>query len=483
MECLRWGILGLGVPNGRKIAVAMERSRNSVLLAVAGAEVAEWCDEEELEAVTQYTTYEELLCDPRVDAVYVGVCTRLRSAWCVRAAESGKHLLVEKPLARSAREAFEIVKACEEQGVLLMDVTAFVHHERSRNMVSALRDERHFGGPPTRCEASHSFAATRDFQQGTMDSVNNDDPLGVVGDLGWYCAKWGLLAFGADATPVSAQAKAVWWGMLSADDDGLDAVDVLEECPPIELTGTVDFGAHQTLQIHCSYNHAFRQRIEVSGYDTKLLTCDDFLYPTKIPGATFDVCTFASPPLRDLDSLVLKTAQTYVSHSTKDQTTSMIDAFADLVLNTTDSRRKKKQRFHAWARGALVTQVIVNALLESAKRDGRSVKAQMPSYPLVLENDDDDELIVPSQKTSRSQQKAAGGGSAKNNKKKKKTLNIKRKTTTTPREHHLSSSDGNASAGNDRVVVGQGPQRSSARIKKRARSDNNKLHSDFLEYS
>ena len=109
MECLRWGILGLGVPNGRKIAVAMERSRNSVLLAVAGAEVAEWCDEEELEAVTQYTTYEELLCDPRVDAVYVGVCTRLRSAWCVRAAESGKHLLVEKPLARSARS----VRNCE----------------------------------------------------------------------------------------------------------------------------------------------------------------------------------------------------------------------------------------------------------------------------------------------------------------------------------------------------------------------------------
>mmetsp|Transcript_18588 Transcript_18588/g.57138 ORF Transcript_18588/g.57138 Transcript_18588/m.57138 type:complete len:488 (+) Transcript_18588:31-1494(+) len=380
-QVLKFGILGLESENSRAVAEALERSGKCELVAVAGSNTEEWCAAEDFDkkAVKQYASYDRMLKDDTIDAVYVGVPTRLRRVWSVAAAQNKKHVLAEKPLGRSAEEALEVMQACERNEVLLMDAVAFAHHARSRAIVTRLRDERGFGSSPSRCDASVSFAAKPQFLKAMRTKEREDDPLGVVGDLGWFCAKWGLLAFGNAATPVTASARARWQTDFSSQEDED------RDGPPLELTGTVEFDGGQQLQLHCSYVHAFRQRLEVCGNGSKVLRCDDFLYPELGPSsnAAFHVCTYADPPLHDLDGLVVSADQTH-REAACDQITAMLDAFADLAL----FKRGDDGGRHAWARAAFMTQVIVNALLDSAKLNGQGIAVETPTL-LLLEDEED----------------------------------------------------------------------------------------------
>ena len=68
-----------------------------------------------------YGSYEALLDDPDIDAVYIPLPTAMHKEWTVKAAAKGKHVLIEKPVGRNAAEAVEMVDACEAAGVQLMD--------------------------------------------------------------------------------------------------------------------------------------------------------------------------------------------------------------------------------------------------------------------------------------------------------------------------------------------------------------------------
>ena len=87
-----------------------------------------------------YGSYEELLNDPRVDAVYLTMLVTQRAKWAVTAAEKKKHLLVEKPPAQNAAEIDKIVEACESNGVQLMDGTIWLHHKRTVNIRETMFD-------------------------------------------------------------------------------------------------------------------------------------------------------------------------------------------------------------------------------------------------------------------------------------------------------------------------------------------------------
>lgn len=95
--------------------------------------------------VKMYESYEEVLNDPDVDAVYVPLPTKLQPEWAVAAAEKKKHVLLEKPVAPDVVELDRVVAACEANGVQFMDGTMWIHHPRTAEMEEFITNRQLFG--------------------------------------------------------------------------------------------------------------------------------------------------------------------------------------------------------------------------------------------------------------------------------------------------------------------------------------------------
>ncbi|KAE8100339.1 hypothetical protein FH972_018246 [Carpinus fangiana] len=135
-----------------------------------------------------YGSYEAVLDDPDVDAVYLPLPTSLHIHWAVLAAQKKKHVLLGKPVALSAVEFDTIIEACESNGVQFMDGTMWMHHPRTAKMREFLSDKQHFG----QLKSVHScftFGADRDFLVNDIRVKPDLDAHGALGDSGWYCIR------------------------------------------------------------------------------------------------------------------------------------------------------------------------------------------------------------------------------------------------------------------------------------------------------
>lgn len=117
--------------NGRLVAIASRAPERARALAAKHAV-------ERLSA-----SYEELLADPEVDAVYIPLHHSVHKEWALRAAAAGKHVLCEKPLGMNAAEAEEMGAGAETAGVLLMEAFMYRFHPRPRAFVAGIRDAMH----------------------------------------------------------------------------------------------------------------------------------------------------------------------------------------------------------------------------------------------------------------------------------------------------------------------------------------------------
>lgn len=124
---IRWGVLGAASIAMRKVIPGMQRGEWSSVTAIASR------DQSRADAAAQalgirkaYGSYEALLADPEIDAVYNPLPNHLHAPWTIRAAEAGKHVLCEKPVALSAAEAEQLIAARDRTGVLIQE--AFMVH-------------------------------------------------------------------------------------------------------------------------------------------------------------------------------------------------------------------------------------------------------------------------------------------------------------------------------------------------------------------
>src|SRR4051812_35036339 len=97
---IRWGVLGFAKIAREQLIPAIERSEGSELAAIGTTDAAKWEDcRKRFPGTTVYRDYLDVLRDPTVDAVYIPLPNSLHREWTIRAAEHGKHVLCEKPIA------------------------------------------------------------------------------------------------------------------------------------------------------------------------------------------------------------------------------------------------------------------------------------------------------------------------------------------------------------------------------------------------
>jgi len=135
----RWGLLGTARIN-RMVIPPLRVSEGNRLLAVASREqatAAAYAKEWGIERA--HGSYEALLSDPGIDAVYIPLPNHLHAEWAIRAARAGKHVLCEKPLALTVAEVDAMEKAARENGVVLAEAFMYRHHPQTLK-VKALVD-------------------------------------------------------------------------------------------------------------------------------------------------------------------------------------------------------------------------------------------------------------------------------------------------------------------------------------------------------
>lgn len=125
---VNWGVLGTaGIAKGQTIP-GMKQAENCCLYAIAGRDLAKAERfREEFGFAKAYGSYEELLDDPEIQAVYIPLPNMIHYEWTVKALEKKKHVLCEKPLAPDAAKAREMFRVAKENGVWLMEAFAYLH--------------------------------------------------------------------------------------------------------------------------------------------------------------------------------------------------------------------------------------------------------------------------------------------------------------------------------------------------------------------
>ena len=126
---MRWGILGVARIGMRAVIPAMLAASNARVVALASRDLARAeAAVADLPDAKAYGSYEAMLDDPEVEAVYIPLPNGLHAEWVTRAAAAGKHVLCEKTLGMTLDETRAMVGACEQAGVLLMEAFMYRHH-------------------------------------------------------------------------------------------------------------------------------------------------------------------------------------------------------------------------------------------------------------------------------------------------------------------------------------------------------------------
>ena len=128
MRKVKWGVLGTAYIFERDTALGMRLADNCELTAVAGRNPKKAdAFKKKYGFQRAYGSYEELLEDPEIEAVYIPLPNTLHYEWTIKALQHGKHVLCEKPLAPTAKEAEEMFRTAKENHVYLMEAFAYQH--------------------------------------------------------------------------------------------------------------------------------------------------------------------------------------------------------------------------------------------------------------------------------------------------------------------------------------------------------------------
>lgn len=140
METIRWGILGTGAI-AQTFARNMEQAANCRLVAIGSRSAASARSFAGSFGIARsYDSYEALLADDSVDAVYISTPHPFHAQWAIKAAEAGKHILCQKPLAMNATQGRLIQAAARASGVFLAEAFMYRFHPQTAKLVELIRE-------------------------------------------------------------------------------------------------------------------------------------------------------------------------------------------------------------------------------------------------------------------------------------------------------------------------------------------------------
>ena len=199
---VKWGVIGTaGIAEGCTIP-GMQQAKNVSLYAIAGRSISKAEQfKDKFGFKKAYGSYEELLSDKKIEAVYIPLPNNMHYEWVMKSIEAGKHVLCEKPLAPTARECEELYAKAKEKGVLLMEAFAYLHSP----YVEALKKDVESGiiGDVRYIEAAF---LTSDYNKKNI-RMNKDTFGGATYDLGCYCTSLILSIMGKEPEKITAIAE------------------------------------------------------------------------------------------------------------------------------------------------------------------------------------------------------------------------------------------------------------------------------------
>ena len=327
---LRWGVISTSNIGRAAVNPAIQASRNGELSAVASREderARKFADEWDIPG--HYGSYDALLDDASLDAVYIPLPNSMHREWTIRAAEKGKHILCEKPLALNAAECREMAAAAEANGVKLMEAFMYRFHPRTERVLEMVRA----GVVGDLKLITSGFT----FRLKSPDNIRLKPELGggSLMDVGCYCVNVSRTIAGAEPVEVWATAH-----------QGLSGVDEL-------MVGTLRFEDGLLAQFDCALTLERRESCLVAGTDAYLTVPSAFL-----PG-TDDVVIQEH---RDRGHTNEHTV------AGDDEYRLMVEHFADCVLNDRPLRYTAEE--------AARNMSVIEALHESARTGGRVVEVR-----------------------------------------------------------------------------------------------------------
>ncbi|MDQ0157186.1 Gfo/Idh/MocA family protein [Robertmurraya andreesenii] len=257
---VKWGILSTARCAKERLLPAIRAERNSELLAIGSRDI------EKAKLVAEnfgihrvYGSYQEVIDDPEIDAIYIPLPNNMHKEWTIKAAKAGKHVLCEKPVALNVEEAEEMVAVCEKSDVLFMEAFAFRCHPQWHRLREIL-DSSHIGEiRNVNAHYSISVENPNDIR------LNPNMGGGSLYDVGSYCINAIRFIMGEEPTEVHAISK-------FAPDNIVD------------LTSSVvmRFPGDRLAQFSSSIESTHKQVVEVTGTKGSIKISWPFRHPSLV---------------------------------------------------------------------------------------------------------------------------------------------------------------------------------------------------------
>jgi predicted dehydrogenase len=300
MDRLRFGVLSTADIGLSKVIPAIQGAANCEVVSIGSREASRArAAAADLGIPRAHGSYEDLLADPEVDAVYIPLPNHLHAEWTVAAAEAGKHVLCEKPLAMNAAQAEEVVAACRAAGVRMMEAFMYKLHP-SWVRVKELVDSGAIGD----LQAVQSWFS---YYNDDATNIRNIPEYGggALMDIGCYNISLSRLLFGSEPTSIQGLVRR----------DPATGVDVT-------TSAVLGFGdGHATFT--CAIRSETDQRVHIVGTTGRIEIDIPFNIPPDLP-TRIRLTAGGNPPV-DPDTEVLTLPP-------KDPYTAMAEAFAAAVL-------------------------------------------------------------------------------------------------------------------------------------------------------